>query len=263
MRRGLKSARRGRHGSARQHRRCRRGRPIGRQRSRGRRRVRGRQRGRGRRRGHHRRRGRRAPRCRHRRHRRRDPRGNQGLRWRRQRRRGHRAGRHGSSPLPSPLPRVEADEVRAEFDKVAVLQGRGRFERLAVEPGAQPAAVVFQDVLSVALAGDAGVLGLQVASRVAQKRQRQMVAPPQHGDVLAENQFSAGPEAVDNGQPGFLQDELGQPDQGADGHAEDDEAGCPGGHVGAGGDGIEEQTAQQAAQGAAEAPLRHLRLDFS
>ena len=72
----------------------------------------------------------------------------------------------------SPLPRVEADEVRAEFDQVAVLQRRGCLQRLTVEPGAQPAAVVFQDVASVELAGDAGVLGLQVPPRVAEKRQR-------------------------------------------------------------------------------------------
>ena len=42
------------------------------------------------------------------------------------------------------------------------------------------------------------------------------------------------------------------PDQGADGRAQDDEGGGPAGHAGAGGDGLEEQPAQQATQGAAD-----------
>ena len=106
----------------------------------------------------------------------------------RQRRQAASARRHGAAttrpprpppPQPSPLPRVETDDVRAELDQVAVLQGRGRLDRLAVEPGAQPAVVVFQEELAVGLAGDAGVLGFEVSPRIAEKGQRQVVAAAQ------------------------------------------------------------------------------------
>ncbi len=101
--------------------------------------------------------------------------------------RGFGGGGSGGKPLPpagaAPRDAIAAAAARSRphcrelkrtmFEPSLIrspsFRGVAVCDRLAVEPGAQPAVVVFQEELAVALAGDAGVLGFEVSPRVAEK----------------------------------------------------------------------------------------------
>jgi hypothetical protein len=66
---------------------------------------------------------------------------------------------------------LEAENIRAQPNEVAVVQQLGRGEPVAVEQRAEPRTVVGQEEAPVGLARDHGMLAFQVAAGIAQQRQ--------------------------------------------------------------------------------------------
>src|SRR5262249_28981694 len=142
--------------------------------------------------------------------------------WRPRSRAGHRETATLPSLLRPPVALAEAQRRAADLDQVAGLQQRPPRDLGAVDVRAAGRVEVL-DVVPLPRADDAGVLLLRLA--VAEQRDVAPLGPADDQLRPGQHPLPPGPEAGDDGDPGVLEDDLGQADHQPDAHAEHDEAG--------------------------------------